>query len=184
MPLTKYPSDWPKRRANVLERDGHECRACGIDAAEAEKKYHNGLHVHHLKPISEGGGHSLDNLVALCEPCHHIAHRENSDSPYQPIEFMTCMTCDREYLGIEGHSPNFCSKRCRVGRELEKAMNHVKDDIRICATCFAEHDRGTKGCDNCGNWDVQERNPEVLEQGDIDWRHLLLRVLYWRMYKK
>ncbi|MGB4153380.1 MAG: HNH endonuclease signature motif containing protein, partial [Bacillota bacterium] len=26
--------------------------------------------VHHIKPLSQGGTHAKDNLMALCKPCH------------------------------------------------------------------------------------------------------------------
>lgn len=33
--------------------------------------------VHHKKPLSEGGTHDRDNLVALCKSCHSHIHAEN-----------------------------------------------------------------------------------------------------------
>src|SRR5690606_9410703 len=32
---------------------------------------------HHMRPISKGGKHTLDNLILLCES-HHIAHHEGA----------------------------------------------------------------------------------------------------------
>ncbi len=56
-----YPPDWAERRARCLQRDGNRCRLCG----ESQR-----LHVHHVKPVSCGGVHSLQNLVSLCKGCH------------------------------------------------------------------------------------------------------------------
>lgn len=56
-----YPPDWSERQARCLERDGHQCRLCG----SRER-----LHVHHVKPISFGGTHTLQNLITLCRRCH------------------------------------------------------------------------------------------------------------------
>lgn len=30
--------------------------------------------VHHKKPLSEGGTHDRENLIALCKPCHSRIH--------------------------------------------------------------------------------------------------------------
>lgn len=62
----EYPDDWDDRRKQVLERDRYECQECGAT--------NRTLHVHHITPISEGGGHRLSNLEALCESCHAEEH--------------------------------------------------------------------------------------------------------------
>jgi HNH endonuclease len=46
-----------KTRAAVLERDGHCCRRCGRT---------DGLTLHHVIPIRDGGGNSGGNVVTLC----------------------------------------------------------------------------------------------------------------------
>jgi hypothetical protein len=56
-----YPPDWGERQRRCLERDGHRCRLCG----SVER-----LHIHHVKPISFGGTHTLLNLITLCRRCH------------------------------------------------------------------------------------------------------------------
>ncbi len=33
------------------------------------------LHLHHLKPVNEGGGHTVENLVTLCSRHHRWVHR-------------------------------------------------------------------------------------------------------------
>ncbi|MCB0392644.1 MAG: HNH endonuclease, partial [Bdellovibrionales bacterium] len=32
------------------------------------------LHLHHKKPVSQGGEHSVDNLISLCPAHHELAH--------------------------------------------------------------------------------------------------------------
>jgi len=54
--------EWQETRQEVLERDNHECQACG----ETEN-----LHVHHITPVSAGGPrYELNNLVTLCDTHH------------------------------------------------------------------------------------------------------------------
>ena len=35
--------------------------------------------VHHLLPLSEGGTHARDNLIALCKSCHARIHAQRGD---------------------------------------------------------------------------------------------------------
>lgn len=35
-----------------------------------------GLNVHHIKPVSEGGGGEPENLITLCKDCHKEVHHE------------------------------------------------------------------------------------------------------------
>ena len=35
--------------------------------------------VHHRIPLSEGGTHARENLIALCKPCHARIHAEQGD---------------------------------------------------------------------------------------------------------
>ncbi|MCB0392617.1 MAG: HNH endonuclease [Bdellovibrionales bacterium] len=32
------------------------------------------LHLHHKQPVSQGGEHSVDNLISLCPAHHELAH--------------------------------------------------------------------------------------------------------------
>ena len=35
--------------------------------------------IHHKKPLSEGGTHDRDNLIALCKACHSHIHAKRGD---------------------------------------------------------------------------------------------------------
>lgn len=64
-PSTRHrSSNWPRIRAKVLTRDGWECQlrqpGCLTEATE----------VDHIQPVSQGGDDDLDNLAAVCHPCH------------------------------------------------------------------------------------------------------------------
>jgi 5-methylcytosine-specific restriction endonuclease McrA len=60
-----YPPDWDERRRLVSDRDHHSCAECGVGGM---------LHLHHVRPLSQGGTNKLDNIVLLCEHCHKEAH--------------------------------------------------------------------------------------------------------------
>jgi len=53
------PTDVAKWLA--LYRDDFTCRLCGAK---------ENLHVHHIIPVSKGGGDNLGNLVTVCRECH------------------------------------------------------------------------------------------------------------------
>lgn len=53
-------------RQQIQDRDGEGCNNCHRTTEE--------LYVHHLIPIKNGGSNSIDNLVLICETCHHYVH--------------------------------------------------------------------------------------------------------------
>lgn len=65
-------TDWRWRRIarHVRSRARHRCQWCGRRTV---------LHVHHLRPVSRGGGHSPRNLVAICVACHEQVHGRDLD---------------------------------------------------------------------------------------------------------
>lgn len=58
-----YPPFWGYLREVVLAKDHWRCQVSGCPSRLE-------LHIHHIKPISEGGEHSPANLVTLCD-FHH-----------------------------------------------------------------------------------------------------------------
>lgn len=68
-----------KARQLVIERQDGRCAACGrVVAAKSGGKWtvaYGG--VHHIQPLSHGGGNGVGNLVLLCTACHnYIEARE------------------------------------------------------------------------------------------------------------
>jgi 5-methylcytosine-specific restriction protein A len=61
------PRDWQKRRAEVLERDGHRCTFLLSDGARCTEP---ATTVDHIVNIRNGGTHDLSNLRAACSFCH------------------------------------------------------------------------------------------------------------------
>jgi len=63
----------PQLRNEILERNGYTCQRCGSGAGEVDpcnpsRKIR--LHIDHIKPISQGGTDTKDNLRALCSNCN------------------------------------------------------------------------------------------------------------------
>ncbi len=55
----------PEIAEDVLTRDCNSCRLCGT-------RYM--VHIHHIKYRSEGGPHTRENLIVLCEKHHTEVH--------------------------------------------------------------------------------------------------------------
>lgn len=51
-------------RYEILRRDNHTCRYCGVTAPNAP------LRIDHVTPVALGGTDTPDNLVTACEPCN------------------------------------------------------------------------------------------------------------------
>lgn len=64
--------EWRIKRRQVLIRAGYRCERCGTPGTGS-----NGvvLEVHHAEEYANLGDEPLDELEALCDPCHEDIHR-------------------------------------------------------------------------------------------------------------
>lgn len=68
---------WSNISRAVLARDEYRCRVCGngslstVDNSRDYNKIHFELEVHHIIPRKDGGSDTFQNLISLCEGCHH-----------------------------------------------------------------------------------------------------------------
>jgi 5-methylcytosine-specific restriction endonuclease McrA len=60
--------------ANVFDRYGYSCAACGIDTPKSKrgKVCDNAPEIDHIIPLSKGGSHTLWNLQVLCRKCNGL----------------------------------------------------------------------------------------------------------------
>lgn len=63
-----------RNRELAIKRDQYRCQYC----RRRDDGYID-LHVHHIRPVSNGGTHDLDNLVTLCNNCHNRVHHGQFD---------------------------------------------------------------------------------------------------------
>lgn len=62
---------WSQVRQIAFEVLGRSCASCGAGYD---------LQVHHVRPVSQGGTNSLENLQVLCRSCHNKIHGQSSGS--------------------------------------------------------------------------------------------------------
>ena len=61
-------------RKEVFERDNFTCQKCKIHDDKTEI-----LEAHHIIPLVMGGKDELDNLITLCNDCHHYAPNKKQE---------------------------------------------------------------------------------------------------------
>lgn len=65
-------SEWRAKRAEIRERDNHECMLCRAKGKVTLKQ----IIVHHIIPLKRAYEKRLDddNLISLCLACHNHVH--------------------------------------------------------------------------------------------------------------
>ena len=63
-----YPPFWKYLRTVVIAKDSSRCQVTGCPSRLE-------LHVHHMRPVADGGTHAPSNLVSLCD-FHHALEPE------------------------------------------------------------------------------------------------------------
>ena len=66
-------------RKKALARDNFTCQKC-----KREDKTGNSLEVHHIIPLYVEEKDEMDNLITLCNDCHHFA----PDKPDEFVEYI------------------------------------------------------------------------------------------------
>lgn len=80
-----------KIRLAAYDRDSFRCRWCGTTTAYSYA-------LHHIFYRSQGGRHTLDNLILLCEPHHRLMH--SNKGKFQPI-LVRLLADSRPITGIQ-----------------------------------------------------------------------------------
>ncbi|HSU38501.1 MAG TPA: HNH endonuclease, partial [Polyangiaceae bacterium] len=86
----------PALRRQVLRRDGGRCQVPGCRHATF-------VDVHHLRPRSEGGANTIENLVTLCGAHHRASHAGKLSSAGTPSAGLSFLHADGTPYG---HAPS------------------------------------------------------------------------------
>lgn len=81
----------PALRKKIFHRDRGVCRTPGCMNSMF-------LEIHHIKPVSHGGGNDESNMILLCSACHKHVHenRMKIAGVYPDIEFFLGVSRDVE----------------------------------------------------------------------------------------
>lgn len=60
--------DWEYTRKRIIEERGFECENCHLETRR--------LHLHHKNYEMEFGYENENDLILLCEDCHHKIHQD------------------------------------------------------------------------------------------------------------
>lgn len=82
---------WANIREYVLFRDGHQCQCCHGKSGDPV------LNVHHIESRMTGGN-APNNMITLCETCHHGYHQGNISLPKSIHRGMSFR--DATFMGI------------------------------------------------------------------------------------
>ena len=124
-------------RAHALDRDNYTCQICGAKNTRLE--------VHHIKYRSQGGSDDLENLITLCEDCHHNLHKGKIELKVKgkkksSLKDATQMSVIRSML-LKHYSGaietfGYVTKANREPSNLSK--EHYNDAITIACGCVPE----------------------------------------------
>lgn len=106
-------------RKEAIIKSNYKCEMCGKDSSIDGDISTSFLEIHHIRPLSQGGADTIDNISVLCPNCHRIVHerlRKESEflggSPCQ----MSGQICPGCKIGIMDVSPLGEGVECSVCR--------------------------------------------------------------------
>lgn len=124
-------------RAHALNRDNYTCQYCGAKKVKLE--------VHHIRFRRHGGSDDLENLITLCEKCHHDLHegkielkikgkKKTALSHVSQMNVIRSMLLKHYPEAIETFG--YVTKANREQSKLNK--EHYNDAITIACGCIPE----------------------------------------------
>ena len=113
-----YPPFWKYLRTVVLGRDSNRCQVTGCPSRLE-------LHVHHMSPVADGGAHTPDNLVSLCDFHHALEPDKGHERIWGNIKtrYFT-LVCGHERSNRASHGTH------RVRAHLRRLQLITLDELR------------------------------------------------------
>ena len=127
-----YPPFWKYLRSVVISRDSNRCQVTGCPSRLE-------LHVHHMRPVAEGGAHSPDNLVSLCDFHHALEPEKGHERIWGDIKtrYFT-LVCAHERSNRAGDGNH------RVRAHLRRLQLVALEDLRELTKLYGFR------CPSCG----------------------------------
>lgn len=115
--MATIPARDQKVKAAVRKRDNLTCQKCGRREGE--------LHVHHIKPLDEGGADTVENCLLLCRSCHL-----EWESVYKAIPFDKWMTLPPAALLLAAFLNDAAWLPGMTAQEWREGMVHTASVMR------------------------------------------------------
>jgi len=126
-----YPPFWKYLRSVVIGRDSNRCQVTGCPSRLE-------LHVHHMRPVAEGGSHTPDNLVSLCDFHHALEPNKGHERIWGDVKtrYFT-LVCSHERSNRTTHGTH--SVRAHLRRLQLVTIDDLRDLTKTyrfcCPTC-------------------------------------------------
>jgi len=135
-----------KERGRVLDRDGYECRFCGMSNESHKDEYGRGLSAHHIIKNRSGGSNNRKNLITVCESCHKTLESTQADAlerlqknEYESSELKS-LRAKNERLKEELESAQQESDRAvEFASDISQGIRNILDE-RVSVTLHAVHE--------------------------------------------
>lgn len=128
-----YPPFWHYLREVVLKRNNNHCQVTGCPSRAS-------LHIHHKNSISNGGTHTPDNLITLCEFHHGLEPEAGHERVWGAITYRH-FTMVRAHLRRNKTTSGYHEVRAHI-RRLE--LVNEQELIEI----FNYHEMSCPNCDS------------------------------------
>ena len=126
-----YPPFWKYLRTVVISRDSNRCQVTGCPSRLE-------LHVHHMRPVAEGGTHTPDNLVSLCDFHHALEPEKGHERIWGNIKtrYFT-LVCGHERSNRASHGTHVVRAHLRRLQlvTIEELRELTKTYGFCCPTC-------------------------------------------------
>lgn len=134
-----YPPFWKYLRSVVLGKDSNRCQVTGCPSRL-------GLHVHHIRPVGEGGPHSPENLVSLCDFHHALEPEKGHERIWGEIKtrYFTLVSAHERSNRVDGGSYQV---RAHLRRLELVSLDELRELAMVYGFC----------CPSCGETGVQFR---------------------------
>lgn len=130
---------WPSISRAVMARDNYECRVCGksslspVDSSADFDKIHFELEVHHIIPRKDGGSDTFENLITLCEDCHHKTFSNGYSGVPVSLERDLFSFETRIFFALPPESSSVAETEIRTGivEEFDRVFDQTQNKYRV-----------------------------------------------------
>jgi hypothetical protein len=121
---TKRKTISKKTRFDVFKRDFFKCQYCNASPPNVL------LHIDHVRPVVDGGGNEIDNLVTACEPCNLGKGARLLASIPETLAEKAALVSERESQ-LLGYQAILESKRDRIEEELWRVADALEPQSSV-----------------------------------------------------